>query len=62
MAEMYQDLMIQQQEEEARKRKILLEQEEKLAAEILRCILLPYHLIQQKFDCLFLIGDFELIG
>ena len=37
MAELYQDLMIQEQEENERKRRILLEQEEKLAAEILRC-------------------------
>jgi Mg2+/Co2+ transporter CorB len=36
MAELYQDLMIQEQEENERKRRILLEQEEKLAAEILR--------------------------
>lgn len=40
MAELYQDLMIQEQEENERKRRILLEQEEKLAAEILRYTLI----------------------
>ncbi len=48
MAELYQDLMIQEQEENERKRRILLEQEEKLAAEILR-----YDLIRSLMHSLF---------
>ena len=43
MAELYQDLMIQQQEDEARKRKILSEQEDKLAAEMLRFVFVIYN-------------------